>query len=60
MAATNSVRLRLDLSAVLAAARNLIDGMVDCIPSPRPPPAGSPFSTKPVRELFKVTRLGTP
>ena len=32
MATTDSLRLQLDPSAVLAAARNLIAGMVDCLP----------------------------
>jgi citrate synthase len=34
MAATDSLRLQLDPSAVRAAARNLIAGMVDCLPAP--------------------------
>jgi citrate synthase len=34
MAATDSLRLQLDRPAVLAAARNLIAGMVDCLPAP--------------------------
>jgi citrate synthase len=34
MAATDSLRLQLDPSAVLAAARSLIAGMVDCLPVP--------------------------
>ena len=33
MAATDSLRLQLDRPAVLAAARNLIAGMVDCLPA---------------------------
>src|ERR1700733_14970885 len=32
MAATDSLRLQLDRSAVLAAGRNIIAGMVDCLP----------------------------
>ena len=39
MAATDSLRLQLDPSAVLAAARSLIAGMVDCLPAP--PTSGS-------------------
>jgi len=39
MAATDSLRLQLDPSAVLAAARSLIAGMVDCLPVP--PTSGS-------------------
>jgi citrate synthase len=34
MAATDSLRLQFDRPAVLAAARNLIAGMVDCLPAP--------------------------
>jgi citrate synthase len=34
MAATDSLRLQLEPSAVLAAARSLIAGMVDCLPAP--------------------------
>ena len=33
MAATDPLRLQLDQSAVLAAGRNIIAGMVDCLPS---------------------------
>src|SRR5882724_10495503 len=33
MAATDSLRLQLDQPAVLAAGRNIIAGMVDCLPS---------------------------
>ena len=39
MAATDSLRLQLDPSAVLVAARNLIAGMVDCLPAPSTPSA---------------------
>jgi citrate synthase len=42
MAATDPLRLQLDRSAVLAAARNLIAGMVDCLPAPSTPSAASP------------------
>jgi citrate synthase len=34
MAATDPLRLQLDPSAVLAAGRNIIAGMVDCLPRP--------------------------
>ncbi len=47
IAATDSLRLELDPPAVLAAARNLIAGMVDCLPSPRSAPAGSTLSPTP-------------
>ncbi len=33
MAVTDPLRLQLDLSAVLAAGRNVVAGMVDCLPS---------------------------
>jgi citrate synthase len=39
MATTDSLRLQLDPPAVLAAARNLIAGMVDCLPPPGPSPS---------------------
>src|SRR6201987_793026 len=39
MAATDPLRLQLDRPAVLAAARNLIAGMVDCLPSTAGPGA---------------------
>jgi citrate synthase len=38
MAATDPLRLQLDQSAVLAAGRNIIAGMVDCLPPARPSP----------------------
>jgi citrate synthase len=47
MAATDPLRLQLDRSAVLAAARNLIAGMVDCLPAPPASPAPSTPSTPP-------------
>ena len=37
MAATDPLRLQLDRSAVIAAGRNIIAGMVDCLPSRRSP-----------------------
>jgi citrate synthase len=40
MATTDSLRLQLDPPAVLAAARNLIAGMVDCLPVPQASPPG--------------------
>jgi citrate synthase len=39
MAATDPLRLQLDPSAVLAAGRNIIAGMVDCLPPPAAGPA---------------------
>ena len=46
MAATDPLRLHLDPSAVIAAARCLISGMVDCLPAlaGEPGPAGEPGS----------------
>ena len=38
MAATDSLRLQLDQPAVLAAGRNIIAGMVDCLPPAKPSP----------------------
>jgi citrate synthase len=46
MAATDSLRLQLDPPAVLAAARNLIAGMVDCLPAP--PAARTLFAPVPL------------
>jgi citrate synthase len=40
MAATDPLRLQLDQSAVLAAGRNIIAGMVDCLPPAAGGPAG--------------------
>ena len=43
MAATDPLRLQLDRSAVIAAGRNIIAGMVDCLPGdalPTPSPGG--------------------
>jgi citrate synthase len=42
MAATDPLRLHLDAPAVVAAGRNIIAGMVDCLPDP-----GSPVGTTP-------------
>jgi citrate synthase len=58
MAATDPLRLQLDRSAVIAAGRNIIAGMVDCLPSdallapspggPIPPdPLGPPGAAEP-------------
>jgi len=41
MAATDPLRLQLDRSAVIAAGRNIIAGMVDCLPSEAPPIPGA-------------------
>jgi citrate synthase len=48
MAATDALRLQLDPSAVRAAARSLIAGMVDCLPAPSgsgSAPAGQTLAT---------------
>jgi citrate synthase len=45
LAAADPLRLHLDPAAVIAAARSLIGGMVDCLPAPSPadgPPPGAP------------------
>ncbi len=42
MAATDPLRLQLDQAAVLAAGRNIIAGMVDCLPAPAPARASAP------------------
>jgi citrate synthase len=42
MAATDPLRLQLDPPAVQAAARGLIAGLVDCLPSPSPSPSTTP------------------
>ncbi len=42
MAATDPLRLQLDQAAVLAVGRNIIAGMVDCLPAPAPAPASAP------------------
>jgi citrate synthase len=43
MAATDPLRLQLDRSAVIAAGRNIIAGMVDCLPGEAlSPPGGDP------------------
>jgi citrate synthase len=41
MAATDPLRLHLDPPAVMAAGRNIIAGMIDCLPDPGAPAAGS-------------------
>ena len=40
LAATDPLRLHLDQPAVVTAGRAMIAGMVDCLPDPRPRPAG--------------------
>ena len=48
MAATDPLRLQLDQSAVVAAGRNIIAGMVDCLPPAGPSPgAAGPGSAPP-------------
>ena len=57
MAATDPLRLQLDRPAVIAAGRNIIAGMVDCLPSGGSagpslrggPPAGPPWGRRPPR-----------
>jgi citrate synthase len=49
MAATDPLRLQLDQSPVLAAARSIIAGMVDCLP-PAPGPRRSAGPHEPVAE----------
>ena len=44
MAATDPLRLQLDQSAVLAAGRNIIAGMVDCLPSGVTSDPGNPVA----------------
>jgi citrate synthase len=41
MAATDPLRLHLDPPAVIAAGRNIIAGMIDCLPDPGSPATGS-------------------
>jgi len=68
MAATDSLRLQLDPSAVLAAARNLIAGMVDCLPAPpcsgsAPPgsaPPGSALTNRTSATSFAPSASGVP
>jgi len=60
MAATDSLRLQLDPSAVLAAARGLIAGMVDCLPAPpssgsAPPGSAPPGAAPPGAALTSQT-----
>jgi citrate synthase len=47
LAATDPLRLHLDLPAVVAAGRAMIAGMVDCLPDPRPQPAAGPGQSRP-------------
>ena len=44
MAATDPLRLQLDRSAVIAAGRNIIAGMVDCLPSDAAVDPGGPVA----------------
>jgi len=63
MAATDSLRLQLDSSAVLAAARSLIAGMVDCLPAPpasgSAPPGAAPTNQTPTTS-FAPSGPGAP
>jgi citrate synthase len=45
MAATDPLRLQLDQSAVVAAGRNIIAGMVDCLPPAGPSPDAAGLGT---------------
>jgi citrate synthase len=47
MAATDPLRLQLDPSAVLAAGRSIIAGMVECLPAPAAPPGPVPAGPVP-------------
>jgi citrate synthase len=47
MAATDPLRLQLDPAAVLAAGRNIIAGMVDCLPAPLAPSLPDPPAATP-------------
>jgi citrate synthase len=46
MAATDPLRLQLDQSAVLAAGRNIVAGMVDCLP-----PSATPATLNPLESI---------
>ena len=50
MATTDALRLQLDESAVLAAGRNIIAGMVDCLPSPSGSAAAGESRGEPIAE----------
>jgi citrate synthase len=50
MATTDALRLQLDQSAVLAAGRNIIAGMVDCLPSPSGSAAAGESPGEPIAE----------
>jgi len=50
MAATDPLRLQLDLAAVLAAGRSIIAGMVDCLPSALTSGPGTSGPGEPVAE----------
>jgi citrate synthase len=51
MAATDPLRLHLDPPAVVAAGRNIIAGMVDCLPDPGTTAAGTAASAVPSARL---------
>ena len=51
MAATDLLRLHLDPPAVVAAGRNIIAGMVDCLPEPGPAPGAAAGSAIPSARL---------
>jgi citrate synthase len=50
MAATDPLRLQLDQPAVLAAGRNIVAGMVDCLPPPATPATLNPLESIAVTE----------
>ena len=52
MAATDPLRLQLDPAAVVAAARSIIAGLVDCLPpaTPHPTASDNPFSDYPIAD----------
>jgi citrate synthase len=64
-AAIDPLRLHLDPPAVMAAARSLIAGMVDCLPAPGSPdgqgaPDGRPTDIAPIAERLWARLCGRP
>jgi citrate synthase len=59
MAATDPLRLQLDLPAVVAAARAIIAGMIDCLPAPsaQAPPSAQASQTPPSAQAPVAERL---
>jgi citrate synthase len=58
MAATDPLRLHLDSPAVMAAGRNIIAGMIDCLPDPGSPAAGSSLPAVPSARLAEGGMAG--